>query len=98
MKPVVKKPVVKKPAAKQLPKTKGSSKEGLETLKLPPKRSAVLLPGPHEDVSSDSSDTVIPNPDMSVAPTRLLLELSFAASILGSGLRGVGTRHWPRGR
>ncbi|KAE8958337.1 hypothetical protein PR001_g31086, partial [Phytophthora rubi] len=32
------------------------------TLKLPPKRSAVLLPGPQEDVSSDSSDTDIPNP------------------------------------
>ncbi|KAE9273317.1 hypothetical protein PR003_g29943, partial [Phytophthora rubi] len=46
----------------QLPKTKGSSKEGQKTLKLPPKRSAVLLPGPHEDVSSDSSDTDIPNP------------------------------------
>ncbi|KAE8901200.1 hypothetical protein PF005_g10462 [Phytophthora fragariae] len=61
-KPVVKKPVVKKPAAKQLPKTKGSSKEGQKTLKLPPKCSAVLLPGPHEDVSSYSSDTDIPNP------------------------------------
>ncbi|KAE8975038.1 hypothetical protein PR001_g25824 [Phytophthora rubi] len=41
---------------------KGSSKEGQKTLKLPPKHSAVLLPGPHEDVSSDSSDTDIPNP------------------------------------
>ncbi|KAE8908030.1 hypothetical protein PF007_g29336 [Phytophthora fragariae] len=61
-KPAPKKPVVKKPAAKQLPKTKGSSKEGEKTLKLPPKRSAVLLAGPHEDVSSDSSDTDIPNP------------------------------------
>ncbi|KAE9169815.1 hypothetical protein PF002_g30254 [Phytophthora fragariae] len=60
------KPVVKKPAAKQLPKTKGSSKEGQKTLKLPPKRSAVLLPGPHEDVSSDSSDTDIPNPGSDV--------------------------------
>ncbi|KAE8959189.1 hypothetical protein PR003_g31746 [Phytophthora rubi] len=60
-KPVVKKPAAK-PAAKQLPKTKGSSKEGQKTLKLPPKRSAVLLPGPHEDVSSDSSDTDTPNP------------------------------------
>ncbi|KAE9000805.1 hypothetical protein PF011_g14019 [Phytophthora fragariae] len=57
-----KKPMVKKPAAKQLPKTKGASKEGQKTLKLPPKRSAVLLPGPHEDVSSDSSDTDTPNP------------------------------------
>ncbi|KAE9288053.1 hypothetical protein PF008_g26248 [Phytophthora fragariae] len=53
-KPAPKKPVVKKPAAKQLPNTKGSSKEGQKTLKLPP--------GPHEDVSSDSSDTDIPNP------------------------------------
>ncbi|KAE9336770.1 hypothetical protein PF008_g12869 [Phytophthora fragariae] len=61
-KPAPKKPVVKKPAAKQLSKTKGSSKEGKKTLKLPPKRSAVLLPGPHENVSSDSSDTDIPNP------------------------------------
>ncbi|KAE8991495.1 hypothetical protein PR001_g21209 [Phytophthora rubi] len=61
-KPAPKKPVVKKPAAKQLPKTKGSLKEGKKTLKLPPKRSAVLLPGPHEDVSSDSSDTDILNP------------------------------------
>ncbi|KAE9012340.1 hypothetical protein PR001_g15691 [Phytophthora rubi] len=65
-KPAPKKPVVKKPAAKsaakQLPKTKGSSKEDQKTLKLLPKRSAVLLPGPHEDVSSDSSDTDIPNP------------------------------------
>ncbi|KAE9060967.1 hypothetical protein PF002_g19118 [Phytophthora fragariae] len=41
---------------------KGSSKEGQKTLKLPPTLSAVLLPGPHEDVSSDSSDTDIPNP------------------------------------
>ncbi|KAE8975692.1 hypothetical protein PR002_g25531 [Phytophthora rubi] len=61
-KPAPKKPVVKKPAAKQLPKSKGSSKEGQKTLKLPPKRSDVLLPGPHEDVSSDSSDTNIPTP------------------------------------
>ncbi|KAE8958020.1 hypothetical protein PR002_g30999 [Phytophthora rubi] len=61
-KPAPKKPVVKKPAAKQLPKTKGASKEGQKTLKLPPKRSDVLLPGPHEDMSSDSSDTDTPNP------------------------------------
>ncbi|KAE8968299.1 hypothetical protein PF002_g17581 [Phytophthora fragariae] len=61
-KPAPKKPVVKKPASKQLPKTKGSSKEGQKTLKLPPKRSAVLLPGPYEEVSSDSSDTDTPNP------------------------------------
>ncbi|KAE9265514.1 hypothetical protein PR003_g32436, partial [Phytophthora rubi] len=32
------------------------------TPKLPPKRTDVLLPGPHEDVSSDSSDTDTPNP------------------------------------
>ncbi|KAE9337992.1 hypothetical protein PR003_g11731 [Phytophthora rubi] len=61
-KPAPKKPVVKKPAAKQLPKTKNSSKEGPKTLKLPPKRTDVLLPGPHEDVSSDSFDTDTPNP------------------------------------
>ncbi|KAE8887305.1 hypothetical protein PF003_g28658 [Phytophthora fragariae] len=61
-KPAPKKPVVKKPAAKQLLKTKGASKEGPKTPKLPPKRSDVLLPGPHEDVSSDSSDTDTPNP------------------------------------
>ncbi|KAE8875268.1 hypothetical protein PF003_g40608 [Phytophthora fragariae] len=61
-KPAPKKPVVKKPAAKQLPKTTGTSKEGPKTPKLPPKRTDVLLPGPHEDVSSDSSDTDTPNP------------------------------------
>ncbi|KAE9084400.1 hypothetical protein PF010_g20845 [Phytophthora fragariae] len=61
-KPAPKKPVVKKPAAKQLPKTKGVSKEGPKTLKLPPKRTDVLLPGPHENVSSDLSDTDTPNP------------------------------------
>ncbi|KAE8906596.1 hypothetical protein PF003_g9245 [Phytophthora fragariae] len=61
-KPAPKKPVVKKPAAKQLPKTKGESKESPKTPKLPPKRTDVLLPGPHEDVSSDSSDTDTPNP------------------------------------
>ncbi|KAE8975202.1 hypothetical protein PF004_g15314 [Phytophthora fragariae] len=71
------KPVVKKPAAKQLPKTKGSSKEGQKTLKLPPKRSAVLLPGPHEDVSSDSSDTDIPNPGPSPHPS---LEVDYEES------------------
>ncbi|KAE9163560.1 hypothetical protein PF005_g30394 [Phytophthora fragariae] len=64
-KPVVKKPTAK-PAAKQLPKTKGVSKEGPKTLKLPPKRTDVLLPGPHEDVSSDSSDTDTPNPGSDV--------------------------------
>ncbi|KAE9084762.1 hypothetical protein PF005_g18703 [Phytophthora fragariae] len=61
-KPAPTKPVVKKPAAKQLPKTKGVSKEGPKTLKLPPKRTDVLLPGPHENVSSDLSDTDTPNP------------------------------------
>ncbi|KAE8878662.1 hypothetical protein PF003_g37224 [Phytophthora fragariae] len=61
-KPAPKKPVVKEPAAKQLPKTKGVSKEGPKTLELQPKRTDVLLPGPHEDVSSDSSDTDTPNP------------------------------------
>ncbi|KAE9159535.1 hypothetical protein PF005_g32001 [Phytophthora fragariae] len=61
-KPAPKKSVVKKPAAKQLPKTKGESKESPKTTKLPPKRTDVLLPGPHEDVSSDSSDTDTPNP------------------------------------
>ncbi|KAE8972055.1 hypothetical protein PF011_g25793 [Phytophthora fragariae] len=60
-KPVVKKPAAK-PAAKQLPKTKGASKEGPKTPKLPPKRTDVLLPGPHEDVRSDSSDTDTPSP------------------------------------
>ncbi|KAE8995554.1 hypothetical protein PR002_g19584 [Phytophthora rubi] len=60
-KPAPKKPAAK-PAAKHLPKTKGASKEGQKTLKLPPKRSAVLLPGPHDDVSSDASDTDTPNP------------------------------------
>ncbi|KAE8992971.1 hypothetical protein PF005_g18632 [Phytophthora fragariae] len=60
-KPAPKKPAAK-PAAKQLPKTNGESKESPKTLKLPPKRTDVLLPGPHEDVSSDSSDTDTPNP------------------------------------
>ncbi|KAE9299318.1 hypothetical protein PF008_g23283 [Phytophthora fragariae] len=57
-----KKPMVMKPAAKQLPKKKGSAKEDPKTPKLPPKRTDVLRPGPHEDVSSDSSDTDTPNP------------------------------------
>ncbi|KAE8959108.1 hypothetical protein PF011_g30535 [Phytophthora fragariae] len=61
-KPAPEKPVVTKPAAKQLPKTKGSSKKDQKTPMLPPTRSAVLLPSPHKDVSSDSSDTDIPNP------------------------------------
>ncbi|KAE8965363.1 hypothetical protein PR001_g28755 [Phytophthora rubi] len=61
-KPVPKKPAVKKPAAKQPPKKKGSAKEDPKTPKLPPKRTDVLRPGPHEEVSSDSSDTDTPNP------------------------------------
>ncbi|KAE9027815.1 hypothetical protein PR002_g10562 [Phytophthora rubi] len=61
-KPAPKKPVAKKPAAKQLPKKKGSAKEDPKTPKLPPKRTDVLRPGPHEEVSSDSSDTDTPNP------------------------------------
>ncbi|KAE8978381.1 hypothetical protein PR001_g24861, partial [Phytophthora rubi] len=61
-KPAPKKPVTKKPAAKQLPKKKGPTKERPKAPKLPPKRTDVLLPGPHEEVSSDSSDTDIPNP------------------------------------
>ncbi|KAE8998884.1 hypothetical protein PF010_g11937 [Phytophthora fragariae] len=60
-KPAPKKPV-KNPAAKQLPKKKGPTKESQKTLKLPPKRTNVLLPGPHEVVSSASSDTDTPNP------------------------------------
>ncbi|KAE9080574.1 hypothetical protein PF007_g22995 [Phytophthora fragariae] len=56
------KPAPKKPAAKQIPKKKGPTKESQKALKLPPKRTDVLLPGPQEEVSSDSSDTDIPNP------------------------------------
>ncbi|KAE9012753.1 hypothetical protein PF005_g13849 [Phytophthora fragariae] len=40
----------------------GTAKKGPKTPKLPPKRTDVLRPGPHEEVSSDSSDTHIPNP------------------------------------
>ncbi|KAE9322863.1 hypothetical protein PR003_g17117 [Phytophthora rubi] len=61
-KPAPKKPVTKKPAAKQLPKKKVPPKESPKALKLPPKRTDVLLPGPHEEVSSDSSGTDTPNP------------------------------------
>ncbi|KAE8957363.1 hypothetical protein PR001_g31399, partial [Phytophthora rubi] len=61
-KPASKKPAVKKLAAKQLPTKKGSAKEDPKTPKLPPKRTDVLLPGPYEEVSSDSSDTDTPNP------------------------------------
>ncbi|KAE9159186.1 hypothetical protein PF004_g31633 [Phytophthora fragariae] len=61
-KPASKKPPVKKPAAKQLPTKKGSAKEAPKTPKLPPKRTDVRLPGPYEEVSSDSSDTDTPNP------------------------------------
>ncbi|KAE8892155.1 hypothetical protein PF005_g3065 [Phytophthora fragariae] len=61
-KPAPKKPVVKKPAAKQLPKKKDTVKENPKTPKLLPKRTDVLRPGPHEEVSSESSDTDTPNP------------------------------------
>ncbi|KAE9006942.1 hypothetical protein PR003_g23671 [Phytophthora rubi] len=61
-KPAPKKPAVKKPAAKQLPKKKGTVKESPKTPKLPPKRTDVLLPGPDEEVSSESSDTDTSNP------------------------------------
>ncbi|KAE8989944.1 hypothetical protein PR001_g21634 [Phytophthora rubi] len=61
-KPAPKKPAGKKPAAKQLPKKKDTAKESPKTPKLPPKRTDVLLPGPHEEVSSESSDTDTPNP------------------------------------
>ncbi|KAE9034638.1 hypothetical protein PR001_g9646 [Phytophthora rubi] len=64
--PASKKPKVAATKAKVKAKTpaspKPTRKAKKKTLKLPPKRSAVLLPGPHEDVSSDSSDTEIPNP------------------------------------
>ncbi|GMF31576.1 unnamed protein product [Phytophthora fragariaefolia] len=60
-KPAPKQPAVKKPAAKQLPK-KNTTKETRRTTRLPPKRTDVMLPGPHEEVSSDSSDTDTPNP------------------------------------
>ncbi|KAE9190596.1 hypothetical protein PF004_g21855 [Phytophthora fragariae] len=48
-KPAPTKPVVKKPAAKQLPKKKVTAKESPKTPNLPPKRTDVLLPGPHEE-------------------------------------------------
>ncbi|KAE8908771.1 hypothetical protein PF003_g6830 [Phytophthora fragariae] len=67
-KPASKKPPVKKPAAKQLPTKKGSAKEAPKTPKLPPKRTDVRLPGPYEEVSSDSSDTDTPNPRSSPTP------------------------------
>ncbi|GMG15183.1 unnamed protein product [Phytophthora fragariaefolia] len=59
-----KKPAVKKPAAKQLPKTEDATKGHRKTTVLPPKRMDVLLPGPHEEVSSGSSDTDTPNPGL----------------------------------
>ncbi|GMF43508.1 unnamed protein product [Phytophthora fragariaefolia] len=61
-KPAPKKPAVKKPAVKQLPKKKDATKETRRTARLPPKRRDVLLPGPHEEVSSDSSATDTPSP------------------------------------
>ncbi|GMF35208.1 unnamed protein product [Phytophthora fragariaefolia] len=60
-KPAPKKPAVKKPAAKQLPK-KDATKETRRTPRLSPKRTDVLLPGPHEEITSGSSDTDTPNP------------------------------------
>ncbi|KAE8909636.1 hypothetical protein PF005_g12722 [Phytophthora fragariae] len=60
-KPAPKKAVVKKPATKQLPKKKSAAKEGRRTAWLPPTRTDVLLPGSHEAVSSESSDTDTPN-------------------------------------
>ncbi|KAE9009815.1 hypothetical protein PF004_g2375 [Phytophthora fragariae] len=48
--------------ANKLPKEKGTANESPKTPRLPPKRTDVLLPGPHEEVSSESSDTVTPNP------------------------------------
>ncbi|KAE8983512.1 hypothetical protein PF011_g21150 [Phytophthora fragariae] len=48
-KPAPTKPVVKKPAAKQRPKEKVTAKESPKTPNLPPKRTDVLLPGPHEE-------------------------------------------------
>ncbi|KAE9292192.1 hypothetical protein PF008_g25135 [Phytophthora fragariae] len=56
------KPAPKKSAAKQLPKKKDPAEEGPKTPKLPPKRTDVLRPGPHEEVTSDLSDTDTPNP------------------------------------
>ncbi|GMF22926.1 unnamed protein product [Phytophthora fragariaefolia] len=61
-KPATKKPAVKKPSAKQLPKKEDTTKETRRTPGLPPKRTDVLLPGPHQDMSSDSCDTDTPNP------------------------------------
>ncbi|GMF29093.1 unnamed protein product [Phytophthora fragariaefolia] len=61
-KPALNKSAVKKPAAKQLPKKKDVTMETRRTARLPPKRTDMLLPGPHEEVSSDSSDTDTPNP------------------------------------
>ncbi|GMF68307.1 unnamed protein product [Phytophthora fragariaefolia] len=52
---------VKKPAARQ-PSKKDAPKEDRRTSWLPPKRTDVLLPGPYEGVTSDSSDTDTPNP------------------------------------
>ncbi|KAE9338654.1 hypothetical protein PR003_g11391 [Phytophthora rubi] len=71
------KPTPKKPAAKQLPKKKGSVKEGPKTPKLPPKRTDVRLPGPYKEVTSDSSDTDTPNPGPSPHPS---LEVDYKSS------------------
>ncbi|KAE8976834.1 hypothetical protein PR001_g25303 [Phytophthora rubi] len=45
-------------------KKKGFAKEGPKTPKLLPKRTDVLLPGPPEESSSESSDTDTPNPGL----------------------------------
>ncbi|KAE8896013.1 hypothetical protein PF003_g20021 [Phytophthora fragariae] len=105
-KPASKKPPVKKPAAKQLPTKKGSAKEAPKTPKLPPKRTDVRLPGPYEEVSSDSSDTDTPNPGYVSGGTRLWLMprrlfelrrlqrgLRLPQTARSLPLRGVALRH-----
>ncbi|GMF49043.1 unnamed protein product [Phytophthora fragariaefolia] len=59
-----KKPAEKKPAAKQLPKKVDATKGNHKTTRLSPKCTDVLLPGPHKEVSSGSSDTDTPNPGL----------------------------------
>ncbi|KAE8980181.1 hypothetical protein PR003_g19101 [Phytophthora rubi] len=56
-KPAPKKPAVKKPAAKQLTKKKGTAKESPKIPKLPPTRTDVLLPGPHEEAPRARAST-----------------------------------------
>ncbi|KAE8957022.1 hypothetical protein PR002_g31295 [Phytophthora rubi] len=91
-KPASKKPAVKKPASKQLPTKKGSAKEDPKTPKLPPKRTDVLLPGPYEEVSSDSSDTDTPNPGL-FELRRLQRGLRLPQTARSLPLRGVALRH-----